>query len=631
MCGICGLFKRSGEAVDPDVLVAMRDVMRHRGPDDVGQFVEGPVGLGFRRLSIIDLATGNQPIRNEDGTVVLVFNGEIYNYKPLRKELRDAGHHFSSETDSEVIVHAYEQFGDRFVEKLNGMFAIAVWDGDRRRLQLIRDRMGVKPLYYGLASSTFLFGSELKALRQHPDFEGRIDEGALHLYLRLQYVPAPYSIYAGVRKVMPGTIVTFEPSTRRIETTAWWSLPDVVRRCTSARFDGAEEEASQELERLLRDSIRLRMVADVPTGVFLSGGVDSSAVAALMQSESGSPVKSFTVGFDDPSYDEAPVARAIAHHLGTDHRELYVSDGDIAAVVPALPSIYDEPFADPSQVARVLVSRFARREVVVCLTGEGGDELFGGYDRYASLGRIPPRLRSPLARLLSSLPPHVWDRIIALGKPLLPAVLRQPRSGARIHKLARILTGKNLDTAYFELAGNWSHLASGRSYELPAGAHEIQATVADVVEQMMLLDQMSSLHDGILTKVDRASMAASLEAREPLLDYRVVEFSWRLPLRMKVHGGAGKHVLREVLARHVPRSLTDRPKMGFGIPFGRLLRGRLRDWAESLLDPATLRAQGLLEVEPSREKWNEHLAGRQNWKYHLWGVLMLQAWLQQKA
>ncbi len=635
MCGLAGFVTTALSNDSIRTLRGMSGALVHRGPDDAGEWIDAACGvaLGFRRLAILDLSSaGHQPMTSASGRFVAILNGEIYNFEELRRALRESGAApaFRGHSDTEVMLAAFDTWGiEAAVKRFNGMFAIVVWDRERRRLQLIRDRMGVKPLYYGMTATTFLFASELKALRQHPDFEGRIDKDALHLYFRVLYVPAPYSIYEGIRKVMPGTILTFEPSTRQIETTVYWSLREVVLQSTSHRFDGSEDEASRELERLLRDSIRLRMVADVPTGVLLSSGIDSALVAALMQSESRSPIKSFTIGFDDPSYDEAPLAGAVARHLGTDHAELYVSEGDVADVVPDLPSIYDEPFAGSSQIARVLVSRFARNHIAVSLTGEGGDELFGGYDRYSLFERIPSLLRPLVGRILVSIPQHVWDRVLAIGRPMLPEVLRQLLSGARIHKIARVLSADDLETLSFALASQLSDLALGRAHE--PGAREEMPELVGLIERMMFVDQTSSLHDVVLMMLDRATMAVSLEAREPLLDYRLVEYSWTLPLSMKVRGGSGKRVLRRVLERYLTQSLIDRPKKGFQAPIGRLLRGRLRDWAESLLDPATLRAQGFLEADTIREKWNDHLRGNGNWKYRLWGVLMLQAWLQHNS
>lgn len=642
MCGLTGFVAQGGSGDRVDTVRRMCDAIVHRGPDDSGEWTDAACGvaLGFRRLAIIDITpAGHQPMVSAPGRYVATFNGEIYNFEDLRGELRAAGlaPEFRGHSDTEVMLAAFEAWGvEASVKRFNGMFAIAVWDRERRRLHLIRDRMGVKPLYYGFAGQTFLYGSELKALRQHPDFQGRIDRGALDLYLRYMYVPAPFSIYEGIRKLLPGTILTLAPETKRTETTVYWSPKEAALHGAAHRFRGSEADASRELETLLRDAVRLRMVADVPLGVFLSGGVDSSVVAAMMQAESSVPVKTFTVGFTEAAYDEAPFAAAVARHLGTDHTELYMSEDDVMDVIPKLPLIYDEPFADSSQIPTHLVAMLARRHVTVSLSGDGGDELFGGYHRYflgqqlfRQLSRVPAMLRPVIGRALTAFPPRFWDRLLAAAAPILPALLRQPRPGERIHKVARVLAANDPDAMYFELVSHWSGIVKDAgSVEAPVSKRQEWPALADPVERMMYFDQISYLPDDILTKVDRASMAVSLEAREPLLDYRLVEFAWTLPLSMKVHGGKGKHVLRQVLDRYVPQSLIERPKMGFGLPLDTLLTGRLRDWAESLLDPATIRGQGFLDAAPIRAKWDDHLAGKGEWKQYLWAVLMLQAWLE---
>lgn len=602
MCGLTGFV--SPVAPADEMLRTVRrmcETLAHRGPDDAGEWVDAEAGvaIGFRRLAIIDLSpAGHQPMTSPSGRYVVTLNGEIYNFEDLRREL-DA--QWRGHSDTEVMAAAFEAWGvEGAVKRFNGMFAIAVWDRRLRRLHLIRDRMGVKPLYYGFAGRTLVYGSELKALRQHPDFDARIDRDALNLFLRFMYVPAPYSIYEGISKLMPGTILTFDPATRETSTTVYWSVHEAAVRGTANRFRGSEEEASRQLESLLRDAVRIRMVADVPLGVFLSGGVDSSAVTAMIQAESATPVRSFSIGFADAAYNEAPFAAAVARHLGTDHTELIMTADDVVNVIPRLPSMYDEPFADSSQIPTHLVAALARKHVTVTLSGDGGDELFGGYRRYfigqrvlRTLGAIPSPLRSPLGRLLAAIP------------------------GRRAGKVARTFRANDPDALYFELVSHW-----------PVGKNPIRETnppITDPIERMMFFDQVSYLPDDILAKVDRASMAASLEAREPLLDYRLVEFAWTLPLSMKVRAGRGKRVLRRVLNRYVPEALIERPKMGFGMPLETWLRGRLRDWAESLLDPSAIR---LIDPAPVRAKWEEHLAGKSDWQYHLWAVLMLQAWLQ---
>ncbi|HWW60521.1 MAG TPA: asparagine synthase (glutamine-hydrolyzing) [Thermoanaerobaculia bacterium] len=639
MCGLTGFLAPRSDAPLP-TLRRMCDALAHRGPDDAGEWIDANAGvaIGFRRLAIIDLSpAGHQPMLSASGRFVATLNGEIYNFEELRRELPGK---YRGHSDTEVMLAAFDAWGvEAAVKRFNGMFAIAVWDRRDRRLHLIRDRMGVKPLYYGFAGRTFLYASELKALREHPDFEARIDRRALQLYLRFVYVPAPYSIYEGISKLMPGTILTFDPATRAIETTTYWSVREVALHGVAHRFHGSDDDASREVERLARDAVRIRMVADVPVGVFLSGGIDSTFVTALMQAESATPVRSFSIGFADRAYNEAHYASAIARHLGTHHTELTMTDDDVVNVIPSLPAMYDEPFADSSQIPTHLVSMLARRHVTVSLSGDGGDELFGGYTRYViarkmlrRVAAIPKALRPALGRALTRVPSRTWDRLLGISRPLLPALLRQPRPGERIHKVARVLAGDDPDAMYFELVSHWRSLAiGGDDAEAPVCVRGEWPRLADPVERMMYFDQISYLPDDILTKVDRASMAVSLEAREPLLDYRLVELAWTLPSSMKVGAGKGKLVLRRILDRHVPRELVERPKMGFGIPLEQWLRGRLRDWAESLLDESTLRAQGLIDPKPVREKWAEHLAGRGEWKQHLWAMLMLQAWLAANA
>ena len=624
MCGVAGFAAAPSDHLQRDVR-RMCDALVHRGPDDSGEWIDRNAGvaLGFRRLAIIDLSpAGHQPMESASGRYVATLNGEIYNFEVLRRELPPIA--YRGHSDTEVMLAAFEAFGiDAAVKRFNGMFAIAVWDRTTRRLHLIRDRIGVKPLYYGFAGSAFVYASELKAIRTYPDFEPRIDRAAVRLYLRFLYVPAPHSIYEGIAKVMPGTIVTFDPATRHMETAEYWSARETATRGSASQFQGSEEDATRELETLLRDAVRLRMVADVPLGVFLSGGIDSTLVTALMQSESSRPVRTFTIGFPDPAYDEAPFARAVARHLRTDHTELYMSDKDVMDVIPKLPAMYDEPFADSSQIPTHLVAMLARRHVTVTLSGDGGDELFGGYARYFIGQQILRWMRwmparPLLGRAAEAVSPRVWDRL-----------LFRRRIGERIHKVARVLKANDADAIYFELVSHWKNGAGGAASEpvVPVTDRAAWPPLADPVERMMYFDQISYLPDDILTKVDRASMAVSLEAREPLLDYRLVEFAWRLPSPMKVRHGRGKRLLRRVLASRVPRSLIERPKMGFGIPLGSWLRGPLRDWAESLLDPAAIRKHDLLDPAPIRAKWDDHLANRNDWNFHLWGVLMLQLWL----
>ena len=644
MCGLTGFVSAAGSTADElaGTLRPMCEAIAHRGPDDSGEWVDGEYGvaLGFRRLAIIDVSpAGHQPMVSVSGRYVLTFNGEVYNFEDLRRELQEGGlaPAFRGHSDTEVMLAAFEAWGvEAAVRRFNGMFAIALWDRKLRRLFLIRDRMGVKPLYYGLSGRTFLYGSELKALRRHPDFVGRVDRDVLSLYLRFLYVPAPFSIYEGIHKLTPGAILMFDPASGQTETTIYWSAAEAATRGLGHRFQGSEEEASVEVEALLRDAVRIRMISDVPIGAFLSGGIDSSLITALMQAESSTPVRTFTIGFTETNYDEAQYAKAVARHIGTDHTELYMTPDDVVNVIPKLPMMYDEPFADSSQIPTHLVAMLARRHVTVSLSGDGGDELFGGYTRYflgqtlfRRLRVVPAWIRPAVGRALASLSPQTWDRLLGSVRPLLPAALRRPNPGQRIHKVACTVHAGDMDAMYFELVSLWLNVVLGANPpEAPVMIRETRPQLKDPIERMMYFDQISYLPDDILAKVDRASMAVSLESREPLLDYRLVELAWTLPLSMKVRGGRGKLVLRRVLDRYVPSSLIDRPKMGFGIPIESLLRGRLRDWAESLLDPAVMRAQGFLDPAPIQARWKDHLDGKDQFSYHLWGVLMFQAWLQ---
>ena len=647
MCGLAGFVDCArdtpAEALR-GVVTTMAGTLRHRGPDSGGAWADPAAGvaLGFRRLAIIDLTEdGDQPMTSACGRYVTVFNGEIYNFGELRRHLEAAGHRFRGRSDTEVMLAAFTEWGvEEALARLNGMFALAVWDREERRLRLARDRAGEKPMYYGWAGTAFVFGSELKALRAHPGFRAEVDRDALALYLRHKYVPAPWSIYEGIRKLPPATVLTVgaeRPGT----------IPDPVPywSARAAAEAGAEaglgpREATDRLEELLGEAVGMRMVADVPLGAFLSGGVDSSTVVALMQARSGRPVRTFTVGYDDPDFNEAVDAKAVATHLGTDHTELYVSPQDCLAVIPRLPALYDEPFADSSQIPVFLVSELARRHVTVSLSGDGGDELFGGYNRYRwvpqvwrQASRVPRPLRGAAAGLLTSRSPQAWERLLDRAGPLAPRGARQRLAGDKLHKLAGVLGLGSPEAIYLDLVSHWKQpgaLVLGATEPLPPAADPArQAKVGGIVEQMMYLDLVTYLPDDILVKLDRASMGVSLESRVPLLDHRVIEFAWRVPLDLKLRDGQSKWLLRQVLYRHVPRELIERPKMGFGVPIDRWLRGPLRDWAETLLDAGRLRADGYLDPGPVRDRWAEHLSGRRNWQYHLWDVLMFQAWLDE--
>jgi asparagine synthase (glutamine-hydrolysing) len=649
MCGLAGFIDcaRATPASELQATVnQMASTLAHRGPDAGGGWVDpaSGVALGFRRLAILDLSDeGDQPMVSACGRYVIVFNGEIYNFKELREQLAAAGHAFRGHSDTEVLLAAVSAWGvESALRRSNGMFALALWDRTLQALHLARDRVGEKPMYYGWADATFLFGSELKALRAHPGFRAKVDRDALGLYMRHKYVPAPWSIYQGVRKLPPGMLLTLNPRARGRDAVpqAYWSAREVAETGVERRL--APGEAVDELDHLLRDSVRLRMVADVPLGAFLSGGIDSSTVVALMQAQSSRPVRTFTIGYDDDDFNEAADARAVARHLGTDHTELYVSPSECMAVIPRLPALYDEPFADSSQIAVFLVSALARRHVTVSLSGDGGDELFGGYNRYlwapavwSRAGRVPRPLRRAAASLLTSRPPEAWERLLRRAGPLALRSANQRLVGDKLYKLARVLDLERSEDLYLELVSHWKEPDA-----LVLGVRELPTAVTDsaqwarvpgLAEHMMYLDLVTYLPGDILAKLDRASMGVSLEARVPLLDHRVVELAWRTPLDLKVRNGTTKWLLRQVLHRYVPTPLVERPKMGFGVPIDRWLRGPLRDWAQALLDPHRLRADGYLDPAPVATRWAEHLSGRRDWQYHLWDVLMFQSWLDETA
>lgn len=568
---------------------------------------------------------------------VIAFNGEIYNHLDLRRELGSAAPTFRGHSDTETLLAGFEAWGvEETVRSAIGMFAFAVWDRRTCTLTLSRDRMGEKPLYYGWFGDTLLFGSELKALKAHPAFVGRVDRVALAAFMRYSEIPAPLSIWEGVRKLLPASILTIPTATadeaRAAQPRLYWSLVDVARRGLADPFAGSDVEAVAALEACLGDAVASQQMSDVPIGAFLSGGVDSSVIVALMQARAARPIHTFTIGFEEAAFSEAPHARAVAAHLGTDHTELVVTSAAAQAVIPCLPTMYDEPFADPSQVPTFLVSQLARTKVTVSLSGDAGDELFGGYNRYSwarKLERVPAPMRRAAARALLVLGPDQWDRAYDRLQPALPrrAHLRMP--GYKAHKLAGALRVGPGAALYDQLVSIWADPASiviGGEAATASGWSAV-ADLDGIEHQMMAMDACSYLPDDILCKVDRAAMAVSLETRVPFLDRRVIELAWRLPLHLKIRGGTSKWIVREVLYKHVPRALIERPKMGFAIPVGAWLRGPLRDWAEALLDEGRLLREGYLRPGPIRLRWEEHLSGRRDWGYQLWNVLMFQAWL----
>jgi len=633
MCGFTGFISVENYHFK-DSLIRMINTLAHRGPDDQDIWLDAGVGLAHRRLSILDLSPdGRQPMLSPSGRYVIVYNGEVYNFQEIRSQL--SGIAWRGHSDTEIILAAIDTWGlEAALQKFIGMFAFALWDKHTSTMHLVRDRLGIKPLYYGWSGKTFLFGSELKALRAWPSFDGKINRNALALFLKHKYVPTPYSIYENIYKLPQGHVLSISADTKPNylpKSKAYWSAQQIIE--TANTFSGSSEEAIEQLESLLKDAIRLRMVADVPLGAFLSGGIDSSIVVALMQSISSQRVNTFSIGFQQDAYNEAKYAKAVAEHLNTNHTELYVSGKEAMAVIPKLPSLYDEPFAAPSQIPTYLVSKLAKADVTIALSGDGGDELFAGYTRYLwaskiwdNMNNVPHSLRAVLAKIIQSVPPHLWDSIFKL----LPSKFQQTLPSDKVRKLAEILPLHTADDIYRHLASDWKQsIVVGA--EIPPYALNDKTIVdsfPNFTERMMYLDLMTFLPDEVLAKVDRATMGASLEARVPLLDHRVVEFAWQLPLSLKLHDDQGKYPLRQILYKYVPKELIERPKMGFGVPIDDWLRGDLRDWAGDLLSSEKLKREGFFDVSAIEEKWKEHSSGKRNWQNHLWNVLMFEAWLE---
>ena len=647
MCGITGYIDLDLSVcqTDSNDIDKMVHALKHRGPDDKGVWVDSSLGLamGHTRLTIQDLSVaGHQPMKSTSGRYLIVFNGEIYNFKDIRKELdsMNPGISWRGHSDTEVMLAAFDTWGlELSLERFVGMFAFALWDRKERTLFLVRDRMGEKPLYYGLSGNVFLFGSELKSLAKHRSWIGEINKDAVASYLKYGYVPSPNSIYKDIFKVMPGTITTINHNElgrlKVFPSNTYWSIDSAFANASEDRVPADDNLIEEELEEKLRVSLNGQMIADVPVGAFLSGGIDSTTVVSLMQSQTSQKIKTFSIGFQEAEFNEAIHARAIAEHLGTEHTELTVSYDDALALIPDLPEIWDEPFSDASQIPTYLVSKLAQQSVKVCLSGDGGDEFLGGYNRYllgyrlwSQTENIPLFIRRILAKNLQRLPPSVIQNI----SRILPEKYRYSEIDNKLYKLASVLDSKDCFDFYDRVISHWREPSNLLAYQYNViETDRDEASQADTnenfVETLMRLDMKKYLPGNILTKVDRASMGNGLETRLPFLDHRTIEYTMRIPLELKIHHGLGKQPLRNILDKFVPRELIERPKMGFSLPVNQWLKGPLRGWAESLLDNNRLREEGFFNPDMVRNKWNNYLSGRESSHYEIWTLLMFQGWL----
>ena len=648
MCGICGFYSKA-VSTNHNIIAKMSSAISHRGPDGSGLWMDKSSGivLGHQRLSILDLSeAGNQPMQSSSGRFVITYNGEIYNHLQIRNEIEETNLNINwrGNSDTETLLEAIDFWGiEVALQKIDGMFAFALWDKKKRSLILARDRIGEKPLYYGWQgdgiNKVFLFGSELKALKAHPEFKSEINRDAITLQLRHNYIPAPYSIYKGIFKLFPGHYLVLSENDLNnhslLTSKAYWSLVQCATSGNSNQLIHNEKDIEIDFEKILKSSVKKQMISDVPIGAFLSGGIDSSTIVALMQSQSDHPVKTFTIGFNESEYDEAKYAKKIANYLGTNHTELYISPKEAMEVIPKLPNIYDEPFSDSSQIPTFLISQLTKQNVKVALSGDGGDELFCGYNRYLIskkfwnlLCLIPLPVRKILSSLIQTISPQKWNEI---SKFLPSFFLQYTNFGDKMHKGANVLKAETLNQLYYMLSSHWQNPTEVvlRSKEPGTFLTEFKPHLKGLnsQEQMMVLDFISYLPDDILVKIDRAAMATSLETRTPFLDHKLIEYVWKIPHSYKLKKGQGKWILRQILNRYVPKSLTQRPKMGFGVPIDSWLRDPLRDWAENLLDEKRLRQEGYFNAKEIRNKWDQHLSEKMNWHYHIWDILMFQSWI----
>ena len=652
MCGITG-FISSANIQHHINLQRMTDSLIHRGPDDSGmdlfESYGHMIGMGHRRLSILELSRfGHQPMQSYSGRYTIVYNGEIYNFLEIRKELDFFPCHFKGRSDTEVLLAAIDIWGlESALQKTIGMFALALWDHKDRKLSLACDRMGEKPLYYGWQDNSFLFSSELKAMEKHSDFKGAVDHNVLSLFIRHGYITAPYSIYKDIYKLEPGRIFSIDIGTseaRRVplkETEnnySYWDIKGSFWGGNQDCFTGNLKEATQKLDKLLNDSVTKQMISDVPLGAFLSGGIDSSTIVSIMQANSSSKIKTFTIGFYEKEYNEAQKAKSIAQYLGTDHTEMYVTSKETMDVIPRLSRIYDEPFADASQIPSFLISQLSRKQVKVVLSGDGGDELFGGYKRYTfgedvwnKASKIPLPFRSILALGLKKLPNVFFNSFDWMGQSIFERYGSKGSLFDKVLKAVNVVNSSNENQFYKKFISSWQDpdkiIINSNEVDTIFNHPEKWPKHNSFAQRMMAVDLITYLPGDILTKVDRAAMSVSLETRIPLLDHRIVEFAMSLPISMKRQNGQGKIILKELLYKYIPQKIVDYPKMGFGVPVGSWLKGPLFDWANELLDEKTLKNDGFLNSELVSQIWGEHISSKRDWTYVLWNIIMFQAWL----